>query len=137
MAPQNETHPIHIMRRRFGVKYTCKEDKQYLPSILTRHYEVTVKDKGSSYLDITIDWDYNKRQVHLSIPGYAFKALKYFGHTPSAQNQNQSYPHVPPSYRSRMQYSNKQDDSRLLLKTDKKKSCRAFSFTAQEPSTAQ
>ncbi len=62
----------------FGVKYTRKEDKQHLTSILTQHYEVKVKDKGKGYLGITLDWDYNKGQVHLSIPGYVSKALKRF-----------------------------------------------------------
>jgi hypothetical protein len=33
---------------------------------------------GKRYIRITLDWDYNKRHVHLSMPNYVQKALKQF-----------------------------------------------------------
>ena len=35
-----------------------------------------------------LDWDYKKKQVHLSIPGYAKKALKEFKHEQPARSQD-------------------------------------------------
>jgi hypothetical protein len=35
-----------------------------------------------------MDWDYDKREVHLSMPGYVQKALKRF------QHENQTNPNI-------------------------------------------
>ena len=62
----------------FGVKHVGKEHALHLQQTLEEHYKVTNDWTGSRYIGITIDWDYKRRQVHLSMSGYVAKALKQF-----------------------------------------------------------
>ena len=64
----------------FGVKYERKRDAQHLMETLKRYYPVSEDWKGNRYIGITLNWDYQKRQVHLSMPGYVERALKQFNH---------------------------------------------------------
>ena len=64
----------------FGVKYTCKQDVHHLMGALKKNYEITDDWKGEKYIGITLDWDYERRQVHLSMLGYVKKALQQFNH---------------------------------------------------------
>ena len=64
----------------FGVKYVGKEHALHLKTTLEQHYKVTNDWTGKQYVGITLDWDYKHQQVHLSMPGYAAKALKQFQH---------------------------------------------------------
>ena len=79
----------------FGVKYEGKEHADHLMSVLKEHYTVTEDWEGSKYIGITLDWDYEGRKVHLSLPGYNTKALKRFHHEPPAKRQDSPYPHPP------------------------------------------
>ena len=59
----------------FGVKYIGKEHVMHLIKSLKEHYEVEEDWEGRRYLGITLDWDYKKREVHLSMPDYVARAL--------------------------------------------------------------
>ena len=54
---------------------------------------------------ITLDWDYKKQQVHLSMPNYVHNALKTFQHVQTSQQQNAPYLSVPIQYGARKKYS--------------------------------
>ncbi len=60
----------------FGVKYVGKEHARHLKKILEMHYKLTCDWTGTRYIGITLDWDYKKRQVHLSMLNYVKKAPK-------------------------------------------------------------
>jgi hypothetical protein len=60
---------------------------------------------GNQYLGITLNWDYKKREVHLSMPGYVKKALAWFEHTPPTQTQNQLHKRIIPTSRATVQYA--------------------------------
>ena len=62
----------------FGVKYVGEEHVHHLMGVLREHYNITDDWQGKKYIGITLDWDYQKRQVHLTMPGYVQKALKQF-----------------------------------------------------------
>jgi hypothetical protein len=64
----------------FGVKYVGEEHAQHLKNTLEEHYKLTCNWTGTQYIGITLDWDYKKQQVHLSMPNYVKKALKQFQH---------------------------------------------------------
>ena len=95
----------------FGVKHVGEEHKQHLLDCLEKHYEITVDHGGTRYLGITLEWDYENRKVHLSMPGYIPKALKRFEHKPPRKPQDQPYPHVPPNYGAKVQYAKTADGS--------------------------
>ena len=82
-----------------------EEDNKHLLDSLNQHYKVTIDDKGTRYLGITLEWDYNNRRVYISMPGYVPQALKPFGHEPLPKLQYQPYPHAPPNYASKIQYA--------------------------------
>ena len=54
------------------------------------------------------------------MPGYVQDALQKFKHDPPQRRQDQPYPHTPPEYGAKMQYSKGADDYPLLAKADKK-----------------
>jgi hypothetical protein len=77
----------------FGVKYVGKEHARHLKKVLEMHYESTCNWTGMCYTGITLDWDYKKRRVHLSMPNYVKKALKQFQHNAGIL-QHSPYPSV-------------------------------------------
>lgn len=62
----------------FGVKYIAKEDAQHLSSILKKSYQITEDWTGSKYINLTLDWEYKNKKVHLSMPGYIQNTLERF-----------------------------------------------------------
>ena len=66
----------------FGVKCVGQEHALNLKQTLEENYTVTAELDGKRYIGITLDWDYTRRKVHLSMPGYVGKALNQFSHNP-------------------------------------------------------
>ena len=72
----------------FGVKYVGKAHAEHLKKTLEASYGVTTEWEGKRYIGITLDWDYKRRRVHLSMPGYVKKALLQFKHEMNKRKQN-------------------------------------------------
>jgi hypothetical protein len=104
----------------FGVKYIGKDYVQHLINTLKQDYEIKEDWDGNQYLSITLDWDYKKRKVHLSMPGYIDKALAQFVHTPPTKLQNQPHKHTIPTYGAMVQYAKQSDTLTTLSEEDKK-----------------
>ena len=62
----------------FGVKHAGEEHAKHLLSIIQQNYKCKAEWDGSRYLGLTLDWDYQKREVHVSMPGYVHEALQRF-----------------------------------------------------------
>jgi hypothetical protein len=60
-----------------------------------------------------LDWDYNKQQVHLSMPNYLTKAVKQFQHI-AGKLQYSPYPSVPIQYGAKKQYATQESTAPLL-----------------------
>ena len=74
----HKTRPIQftLVVDDFGVKYNGREHAEHLLKVLRQHYEAVTDDwTGGRYLGIFLDWDYNGKKVHLTMPGYIEKAL--------------------------------------------------------------
>ena len=69
---------------------------------------------------MTLDWDYEKRQVHVSMPGYVGKALKQFEHKWSGKKQNAPFPSAPIIYGAKKQYATEESTAPELDKQGKK-----------------
>jgi hypothetical protein len=84
----------------FAVKYTDEADVDHLKMALQTvdpetgkpMFEVSVDMSGSRFIGLTIDWDYEKREVHLSMPGYVAKALKRFHNQKPTKLQHRKSP---------------------------------------------
>jgi hypothetical protein len=104
----------------FGVKYINETDVNHLIQALKQDYEIEEDWEGNRYLGITLDWDYKKREVHLSMPGYVERALARFGHLIPKILQHQPHKHTVPTYGAIVQYAKDDDATNLLSKEDKK-----------------
>ena len=81
----------------FGVKYVGEKHALQLKQTLEENYTFTTEWDGTRYIGITLDWNYKRIQVHLSLPGYTKKALTQFSHK-KKEKQNQPYPSSPIKY---------------------------------------
>ena len=68
----HDWHPIQftLVVDNFGVKHVGKENKTHLINALKENYNISINDGGMKYIGLTIQWDYPRRRVHLSMPGY-------------------------------------------------------------------
>jgi len=122
---KHDTRPIQftLVVDNFGVKYVGEEHAQHLKNTLEEHYKLTCDWTGTGYIGITLDWDYKKRQVHLSMPNYVKKALKQFQHIAS-KLQHSPYLSVP------IQLGGTQFSSRQFIFRNHKKIRPEFHITA-------
>ena len=104
----------------FGVKYVGKEHAMHLLNALKEHYEVTDDwTTNQKYVGISLDWDYDNRKVHLSMPGYCKEALTRFGHK-LKKVRDQPHCHEIPVYGATVQYAKQEDTSPKLDNEPKK-----------------
>jgi hypothetical protein len=112
---KHDTWPIQftLVVDNFGVKYVGKKHAQHLKNTLEEHYKLTCNWTGTQYIRITLDWDYKKRQVHLSMPNHMKKALKQIQHI-AGKLQHSLYPSVPIQYGVKKQYAMQESTAPLL-----------------------
>jgi hypothetical protein len=112
---KHDTRPIQftLVVNDFGIKYIGKEHAQHLTNSLEEHYKLTCNWTGKRYIGITLDWDYNKCQVHLSMPNYVQKALKQFQHK-AGKLQHAPYQSAPIQYGAKKQYATQESKAPLL-----------------------
>ena len=75
--------------------------------------------EGEKYGGITLDWDYTKRQVHLSLPEYVKDALILFQHT-LRKLTDQPHKHAIPVFGDTIKYAKAADTSNKLDDDSKK-----------------
>ena len=97
-----------------------EQHAQHLIQVLEKHYEITKDWTGSKYLGLDLTWDYENKEVHLSMLGYVQRALQRFNHETPNKKQCQPYPHVPIVYGNKTQYTAPDDTSPLLSEAGKK-----------------
>ena len=103
----------------FEVKYVGKEHVLHLKQKIEENYTVTLEWDGRRYIGITLDWNYNRRQVHISMPNYVTEALKKSNHT-IQKTQHQPYPSAPIKYSANKKYATKKLTAPLIEMKDKK-----------------
>ena len=89
----------------FGVKYVDRQHADHLMNALKEEYTISHDWAGKRYIGITIDWDYEKQEVHISIPGYIEDALTRFKHACPRTPQYQPHPNNPPHYGATQKYA--------------------------------
>ena len=83
-------------------------------TVLSSHYTISSNWTGSRYLGIDLDWDYEKREDHLSMLSYVKYSLTRFHHSLPHKPQGQPYPHSKLIYGAKAQYTTADDDSPIL-----------------------
>jgi len=118
---KHDTRPIQfkLVADDFGVKNTRQEDVNHLKTVIKQNYTVTADWTGNQYIGITLDWDYKRRRVHLSILNYVNKALQLFQ---DKVQKEQHSPHTcaPIIYGAKVQYAKQAEKSPAVdVKTKK------------------
>ena len=98
----------------FGIKCCSKDDALQLVTCLRALYEITTNWTGSPYIGFTLEWNYKKRWVELSTPGYIERTLLRFCIPPLAKPQYLPHDWLPPSYGAKFQMTQSPDTSKIL-----------------------
>jgi hypothetical protein len=101
----HETRPVtfSLVVDDFGIKYVGKENAEHLLNCLRSQYTITTDWTGSLYCGLTLKWDYTKRIVDMSLPGYVARALHRFQHPQPNRNQHSPHAWIAPSYGAKQQ----------------------------------
>ena len=98
------------------MKGTCTTPRECTKRVLWNFKEW----EGKKYAGITFDWDYEKRRVHVSMPGYVDHSLICFKHGTPRRAQDQPYQHIVPTYGARQHFSIDSDGTAVIDKNSKK-----------------
>lgn len=120
---RHETRPIAftLVVDDFGIKYTNKADAEHLYNCIAEHYKVKADWEGKLYCGITLDWDYEKRTVTLSMPGYVKKMLINFNHPEPKKPQDSPHPAPPRKFGTAAQDPIDEDTSAPLNPVQKRR----------------
>ena len=96
----------------FGVKYVGEKNIQHLIKALKKDFEISEDWEGGLYCGITLKWDYEKRILDFSMPGYIKKVLQRYKHESPKKPQTSPYPAAPKKYGVGAQDPIEEDTSR-------------------------
>lgn len=82
----------------FGVKYFTRADALHLINAIKDHYQLTIDWASTRYCGLTLDWNYTKGYVDVSMPGYVSKALERFLHPAPAHPQHAPHKWTAPVF---------------------------------------
>jgi hypothetical protein len=129
---KHDTHPVafSLVVDDFGIKYVGREHAQHLIDSIKTYYPISTNWDGNLYCGITFAWDYLKREVELSMPGYVTNALHKFQHKAPKRATDSPSIWTRPEYGAKVQYTHSDTtdsmdkDQTLTLQ----KVCGAFLF---------
>ena len=104
----------------FGVKYVGREHAEHLKGVLEEHYEVSTDWAGKKYIGLSLDWDYERREVHVSLEGYVERAAKELGHEPPCKRQTSPWRCAPIKWGAKQQFVEEEKPSPPLDKKGQK-----------------
>ena len=94
----------------FGINYTNPAHAHHIFGTLKKHYTISIDWGGGKYCDLTLDWNYDKKYVDVSIPGYTKKSLHKFQHPTHKRPQHAPHECTALSYGLRVQYTHTEPD---------------------------
>ena len=93
----------------FAIKYKLLDDAHHLLNALKSKYTISEDWQAQLYIGITLQWDYIKQTVDLSMPEYVSAALLRFKHI-RLKPRHSPHKHVSPTYGATIQYAPQDDD---------------------------
>ena len=106
----------------FELKYYTKQEATDFLQMLGKHYTYTVDWTGHNFCGLTLDWNYEKGFVDVSMPNYVRDTLKRLKHVPKVFPQYSPHKYAPIVYGkpNTQQYTAAQDTTPLLSPKDTK-----------------
>jgi hypothetical protein len=116
----HDTRPISfsLVVDDFGVKYVDREHAEHLMACPRKKYNISSDWNGSAYCGLTLDWDYKKRTVDLSMTGYIKAALHKYQHPVPARPEHAPHTWNTPIYGAKTQFVNEETTSPTLSDKD-------------------
>jgi hypothetical protein len=102
----------------FRIKYVGCEHAEHLMECIKNSYNISIDWKGSAYYGLTLEWDYQKRTVDLSMPGYIKAALHKYQHAAPTRPEHAPHTWNPPVYGAKTQYVENETTSPALSAKD-------------------
>lgn len=87
----------------FGTKIVSDDDEKHLIETLQKYYKISIDREGKFYLRMILDWDYKKRTLDVSMPGYVQEGRKIFGHQMPKQPVYGPSKFIPITYGQKIQ----------------------------------
>ena len=97
----------------FLIRYSNDADLAHLTQAIEKYYTFKVDVEAKQYVGIHLNWDYNHRNVQLSMDGYVAQALLEFEHAAPKVPYHAPSRYTPPRFGERIQYATV-DESDLL-----------------------
>jgi hypothetical protein len=103
---RHDTRPISfsLVVDDFGVKYVGREHAGHLMACIKKNYNISSNWNGTAYCGLTLDWNYKKRTVDLSMPGYIKAALHKYRHPAPARPEHAPHGWNPAMYGAKTQF---------------------------------
>ena len=98
----------------FGIKYINPVNSKHLQNALRQQYDITTDIAGALYYGLTLTWNYTKRFVDVSMPGYIQKVLHRFNHPVPHRPQHAPHKWEQPNYGAPVQYNTVNPEIPLL-----------------------
>jgi hypothetical protein len=117
---KHDTHPISfsLVVDDVGVKYVGREHAEHLMECIKKNYNISSNWNGSAYCGLTLEWDYKKGTVDLSMPGYIKAALHKYQHAAPTRPDHAPHTWNPPVYGAKTQYVENEKTSPELFAKD-------------------
>ena len=100
----------------FGIKYSDMKTANHILDTLRKLYTITVDWTGKKYSGFTIDWNYEKRYVDISMPGYVDQCLLKYQHEAPTKPEYAPHTYLAPIYGAKIQYAQAEDTAPELNK---------------------
>ena len=88
----------------FGIKHGNMDDANHLIESIRKKYKCSVDWTGKNYLGLTLEWNYIKKWVDISMPGYIPAARHKFQHKDPKKPQYSPHPWTKPTFGQRIQW---------------------------------
>ena len=97
---RHQTHPLQfsLVVDNFGIKYERQEDITHILNALKTIYKISEDWDGKLYCGLELEWNYNKREVLVSMYNYVTKALHKFNHPTPKRSQYAPHQWTQSSY---------------------------------------
>jgi hypothetical protein len=105
---------LSLVEDDFGVKYVGREHAEHLMACIKKNYNISSDWNGGAYCGFTLDWDYKKRTVDLSMPGYIKASLIKDQHAAPTRPEHAPHTWNPPIYGAKTQFVNDETISPTL-----------------------
>ena len=102
----------------FGTKANYMEEMHHLINAIKKYFKCSINWEGQNYLGLAFDWNYTKKFVDISMPGYIPTVLHKFQHKRPESPQDASHPWNKSVYGKHTQLATHQSSAPKLNSAD-------------------